>query len=63
MSEVILKFPSSNHIADFIVNHNLKSVEVDSARLIVKGYLTEDELITACHEYQARLLEDFRAGF
>ena len=58
MSEVILAFPSTNHIADFIVNYNLTSVEVDSRMLLVKGYLTEDELITACAEYEAKLIAD-----
>jgi hypothetical protein len=57
VSEVILKFPSTNHIADFLATKGLYKVEVDLSKLIVRGYLTEDELITASHEYQAKLLE------
>lgn len=53
MSEVILQFPSTNHIADFLVNYNLTSIEVDTTKLIVKGYLTETELTTALKEYDA----------
>lgn len=56
MSEVILKFPSTTHIADFLSTHDLSKVEVDSSKLIVKGYLTADELISACTQYEAKQL-------
>jgi len=61
MTQASLAFPSTEHIAEFIVNYNLSKLDVDSHSRIVKGYLTEDELITACDEYDARMIADAKS--
>jgi hypothetical protein len=53
MKKVVLIFPDTLKMADFIIANNISNVIADSLEQSLTGEMTDDEIITACEEFDA----------
>jgi len=55
MKQVVLIFPSTGSIADFISLNQVKGVLVDSVAQTLSAVLSDEEIAIACTHYGAEL--------
>jgi hypothetical protein len=53
MKKVVLIFPDTVKMADFIIANNISNVIADSLEQSLTGEMTDDDIITACEEFDA----------
>lgn len=53
MKKVILIFPDSATIADFVIIHGISNTEVNSKELTLTAFLTEEQIVIASTMYGA----------
>ena len=54
MKDVILYFPDSTCMADFILDHNVSTVQVTTKNTLT-GMLSDSLIVSACTKYKAVL--------
>jgi hypothetical protein len=55
MQQVVIIFPDTEKIADFIMSRPIPRAEVNSREQTLTAPLEEDDIITACTEYGGHL--------
>ena len=56
MKKVLLSFPDTSSMTEFILLNNTSHAEVNSNERSLITYLNEDEIIKACTEFGALLM-------
>jgi len=55
MRKVVIIFPDTEKIAQFILGKNISGAEANSGEQTVTAVLEDDDIITACAEYGGHL--------
>ena len=55
MKKVVLKFPDTSHITDFILQHKVSNAEVNSIEQTLVAIMTDEQIVIAETEYGAIL--------
>lgn len=55
MNKVILVFPNTSSLSDFIFQHRISGVEVSTCDRSLSGQVTDEQMLIACTQYQAQL--------
>lgn len=53
MKEVNLYFPTTVHLADFVLHEKITGVETTSLDCSLKGLLSDKQIMVACTTYEA----------
>ncbi|HEV7620461.1 MAG TPA: hypothetical protein VGO09_01940 [Flavisolibacter sp.] len=60
MNKLILIFPDTKQMADFVLQNSISGIEVNSKEQTVAGIFTEEEILVACEDHNACLKYDTR---
>lgn len=55
MNKVILVFPNTSSLSDFIFKYRICGIEVSTRDRSLSGYISDEQVLTACAQYQAQL--------
>ena len=60
MKEVLMIFPDMSRLADFLIDHNVSNVEINSIEQTLVAPLREEEIIIAIEDYGGYLKTHIR---
>lgn len=55
MNKVVVIFPTSSSLADFVISHNISNAEINSVEKTLIAPLDDDDILTAIVDYGGHL--------